>query len=427
MKALLVNSQHPDASHIGAVRAARFAAGLAHRGHKVVLLTPVFDRDQSANWRHFEKELLQRRDWSEPMLVTHPMPIDGATPRKGRRAGAVIRKATTATALVFGNGTAAARVAASRPVWRPLIEGFRPDIVWSTFGDTSNLIAARSIARLADAPWIMDLKDNWEAFVPCGLRRIVAWRFRDASRVTSNADYHARSAVRWHRRPIATIYSGVAPEMIASGDRGGTEKFRITLVGGTRGSPDLPRLLSDLQQWIERRPNDERAKIMFCYAGGSADEVTAAVRDARLTCAIDIQKYLSLTDLGRFCQEAALNCYLWDKTTFHHKLLELLACRRPVVAYPGEHEESVALARMVGGSLCLCADSIDVAAALDDAWKSWAGAPRRSVSIEVDAFSWDMMTARLETLMLEAIDERSMVPSRGDRVERRRHERVEFF
>lgn len=405
MKALLINSQHPETPHIGAVRAARFAAGLALRGHKVTLLTPTLRPEDQPTWSDLSSATLNAHDWGEPLVLTHPMKVTRLQrmKRNGELPG-VARRLLTAAALTVGNGTAGDRVAGSRPIWRPLASKFAPDIVWTTFGDTSNLAVAQSIARLSNAPWIMDIKDNWEAFLPRGLRRLVAWRFRDAAGITSNAELHARVAARWHQKRVATIYSGIAPEMIAPRDPiSSTDCFRIVLVGSTRGSRHLVPFLADLEHWIAGSQFDERQRIEFCYAGGSTGEVRAAVAEAGLSCRINVQSYLSLSDLGRLCQDAAVNCYLWEPTTFHHKLLELLACKRRVISYPGEHDESVALAHRVGGSLSRCADRRQLAAALEQVRQSCRDDSELTSSIEVAPFSWDAMTAKLESFMLEAI------------------------
>lgn len=407
MKALFVNSQHPDAPHIGAVRAARFASGLAQRGHRVVLLTPVLCTQDEGTWPTVLAATLNEHDWAEPLLLTHPARLDEGLLFRRDSIPSTVRRALTATELAFGNGTYGERVAASRPFWRPLAREFVPDIVWSTFGDTSNLRVAQSIAQLADAAWIMDIKDNWEAFLPCVLRGVVAWRFRDAAGITSNSEFHARAAARTMRGPIATIYSGVAPEMIAAGDNPfPAAAFRIVLIGSMKGDRRIAAFLRELRGWLESRPPDERERVEFCYAGSAADIVADVAQSVSLPCRIDIRRYLSLRDLGALCKSAAANCYLWDPSTFHHKLLELLACGRPVIAYPGEHDESIELARRVGGSLSPCEDGAQLRAALEKAWRSWRDGASPAKAPDVSEFSWDASAVHLERLMLDIIAER---------------------
>jgi hypothetical protein len=88
---------------------------------------------------------------------------------------------------------------------------------------------------------------------------------------------------------------------------------------------------------------------------------------------------------------------------FHHKLFELLACRRPVVSFPGEHEESVELAAEVGGDLRVCENEAALQQTLSTVWNSWRSGEtvQPSTSINVEALTWDAMAGKLETFFIE--------------------------
>ena len=65
------------------------------------------------------------------------------------------------------------------------------------------------LAKAFGCPWVLDIKDNWELYVPSGLRRLMAWRTRGWAAVTANAEFTARKANIWQRSDAAIIYSGV--------------------------------------------------------------------------------------------------------------------------------------------------------------------------------------------------------------------------
>ena len=58
--------------------------------------------------------------------------------------------------------------------------------------------------------------------------------------------------------------------------------------------------------------------------------------------------YVDTVEMARICQSALANAYIFHGQTFHHKLFELLACGRPVIAFGGELSESTALAAHLG-------------------------------------------------------------------------------
>ena len=66
-----------------------------------------------------------------------------------------------------------------RGVWAPLASAFRPEVAWGIFGNTDAWAIAQGIAREAGCPWVRDIKDQWTAFIPAPLQRLVAARYAD--------------------------------------------------------------------------------------------------------------------------------------------------------------------------------------------------------------------------------------------------------
>ncbi len=258
----------------------------------------------------------------------------------------------------------------------------------------------------------MDVKDNWDLYVPRGLRRLTAYRFRNSAGFTSNARLHANLAARWHRQPHAIIYSSIAPEMIAP--KGSTPRrdiFVLTLIGGTYQADKLGRFIVALNGWLGTLAPAERAVVEFHYAGTAAGDVGKALAALPLDCRTCIHGPLSHAALAELCQSAAANGYIWLPLTFHHKLLELMACQRPVISFPGEHAESKELARKVGGDLAACANEGELIAAFGQAFRRWQAGDGAIASVDMSAFTWDAMAAKLETFMVGIVENHPRFPA----------------
>lgn len=284
-----------------------------------------------------------------------------------------------------------------------IAEIFAPEIVWATFGTTSNLAVAQRLARRSRAKWIADLKDNADLYVPQPLRRVLARRFGDAAALTSNARLHADAARRWLGKPATVLYSGIAPGLLdrpATVDR---DKFRIALIGSVYDEARLSGFLSGLRDWIATRSPQERETIRFVYAGIASEMVAAATKRIGLDVGLRISPGLPHAELGEMCRSAAVNCYVWHPQTFHHKALELLACRRPIVSFPGEHDETRALAAEVGGSLAACADSNELGAAFDRVFATWLSGVDEKLDYREGSYSWRAAAQSLEAVMLACV------------------------
>jgi hypothetical protein len=240
------------------------------------------------------------------------------------------------------------------------------------------------------------MKDAWDWWIPSGLRTLMARRFQDMAASTANAEFNADVLARWFPTKPVVVYSGVDPEWIRS-TTVPPEEFRVMLVGGLYDQQDFLRFLSGLTTWVQGVPLADRQRISLCYAGSDAERVRPAVAELGRSIRVDVRGYLPLSDLAALCSGAAVNCYLWSPTTFHHKVVELLCSRRPIVSFPGEREESLALARQAGGSLNVCANEGDLRTALDAIWNGGlqpAGGPE-----QVQHLTWAAQADTLEAVL----------------------------
>jgi len=67
-----------------------------------------------------------------------------------------------------------------------------------------------------------------------------------------------------------------------------------------------------------------------------------------------------LADMLALCRRAMVNCYLTCDQTFHHKVVELLCCGRPILCFPADQAEALTLTQRVGGDLRSCTSPADI-------------------------------------------------------------------
>lgn len=399
---VFVNYAHPEVRHVSSMRLFFFAKAMAARGHQVVLLTGKPPAGKTVTPSATDVAgALSRHDWAVPLVLSVAGFREGS-PKSipGLPLHALLRKARTAWALVVGDGVYAQWVENAGPVIGALAESFRPDLVWATFGNTSNLVLGQSVARRAHCPWMADVKDNWNEFVPRGLRKAVASRFRDVTALTTNSRLHSDTArVCFGPKPLQVLYSGVADEFYQTRlqPRIPQENCTFALVGSTYSDAKLAAFLDSFREW---RGTSSKSGVRLAYAGSDAAKVSAAADAAGLDQATDIHGQLSLGDLATMVRQATAVCYLWEPTGFHHKLLELLVVGTPVVCYPHEHAESMVLAAQSSTPFFVCADRQELMRVFDVVLTHRNDAATEAAP---PAWTWADMCLGLETFFNETL------------------------
>lgn len=399
MRAVFVNYSHPDTSHVSALRAASFAAALTELGHQIVLLTKTLnDADRGAAVPGFRRGL-QTHDWKTPLQVGVRVPLSQPVARTAR-IGLVdpLRKAVTARDLLWNGGVYRDWVAGASRFVTVLANEFKPDVVWAIFLPTDTLVVAKQVAREALCPWIIDFKDAWRWRLPGIARGILAQRFQGADGYTANSEYSADQASPWFRRRPEVVYDGISEAFLGAGSEGETcHHQRIVLVGSVYRYEYLVEFLSGFRNWLLELSEGTRSDIEFAYAGCDGTVVAECTRHLELDrlCRVTIKGYLPLRDLARLCRRAAVNAYLWLPTGFHHKVLDLLACGRPVIAFPGEHEEAKVLAKRIGGILVICKNGQELSSCLSDVMFAPPGSRFVESAHPADEFSWQSQGTRL--------------------------------
>jgi hypothetical protein len=101
------------------------------------------------------------------------------------------------------------------------------------------------------------------------------------------------------------------------------------------------------------------------------------------------------------CRSAVANLYVCHSGTFHHKLLELLACQRPLIVCPSESEESRRLVKQVGGLLYEATTESQVSDSLALAFSQVQNLnpQARDNGSNIEEFSWPQQTLKLEAIL----------------------------
>lgn len=400
MRLLFVNYVHPDTPHVSGMRLRYFAEAMARRGHRVVLLTRTLGEADPVPTPDRVAETLETHDWSRPYhLACAPVRRWSLDRIRSRKTPRPLRQALVAWHYLAGEGLFSDWTEGTRPYWPMLAERFRPQATWGTFGNVDSWVIAQGVARQAGAPWVMDVKDGWETFIPFGFRRHLARRFAGAFGMTANSRFFGSQFERWFPHRAAVVYSGADDWWFESPEEDGNEVFRITLVGSTYGRDHLRGFVAGVGRWLLTLSEDERNSVVLTYAGQDGERVRAACEAVELPCRRELRGYVGQEALAALCRVSAVNAYIWSPATFHHKVIELLCARRPVISFPGEYEEARELAKRVGGKLAACGDSSAVAEALESLWSDRNASYGAEESLQ--EFSWRGQAERLEALFMQ--------------------------
>lgn len=405
MRAVFVNHCHPDMPHVCALRMREFAAAMAARGHRIVLLTGTLRPGDPAPAPDALPGLLAAHDWSRPFLLACPPRTAWLTSRlqAGTLPRAVSKSAVLWCYLAKG-GVFWTWTAGSRPYWRGLAETFRPEATWATFGNVDALNIARGIARLAGCPWVMDVKDYWSVYLPAPLRRTIARRYSDAAALTALSRTNLDEARGWFPQPGTVIHSGFPEAHLTPPPAAEDGVFRLMLTGSVYDDAQLGAVVDAFARWLARPGAPGVEAACFAYAGGDHARVARAAARLEGVCRVEIEPFLPLEALfARQCRSGA-NLYLRGRT-FHHKLIELLAARRPVISFPEEGPEAMAMARDAGLPLHGCADVDALCAAFAAAHAAPAG-PLPVNEAALARLTWTGQAAALEAVLARAATER---------------------
>lgn len=212
------------------------------------------------------------------------------------------------------------------------------------------------------------------------------------------------------------VYSGVAEPFYRARQAGHQDPSgtrTLLLVGGTYRRAILDQYLGAIADWLQTLSATDQARFRLRYAGADHDVVTDAAAAKGLLAVADITPAIPLDALADLVRTSFCATYLWSPHTFHHKLLELLVAGQAVVAFPGEHAESVEFAGQCDTPFAVARDR---ASLIEQLSLLWAAAPQSATRRAAPRWRWGDFADGLEAFF-EAI--LSSKHSAGDK---QRHE-----
>jgi hypothetical protein len=399
MRAIFVNHCHPDCPHVCGTRAREFANALARQGHQIVLLTETLHRDDAALDPAQLAAALEAHDWAQPFrLACRPVPAPILEALRAGRLPGPFRKLVVLYQYIRHGGMFTDWRSGSRPYWKALALHFRPDVVWGIFGNTDAWAIAQAIAREAGCPWVRDIKDQWTQFIPAPLRGLLARRFADAAGTTALSKANASNAAPWFSEVAQVVYSGVPADTLLDGGPGlpADAPLTLALIGAVYDAQSLSILVRGIERFLAAGGRDA---VRIVYAGTDGNQVTAAFRGLRDRVTLDVRGQLPYAEYWQIIRAAHLNMYVRTRHDgwWHHKIVELLAARRPILCCPGEIEEARQLVARTGGRLYNCPDPAAVAAAIGavghDPGATMAGDAAALATLSWDARSRELLAA----------------------------------
>ena len=398
MRAVFVNHCHPDMAHVCALRQRKFAEAMAARGHQIVLLTEALENQTNDVPVSELSRKLKEHNWARPFFLP-VSPLADPTLFKLRHGQLEKwqRQSVILMRYLLEDGLYGDWRKATRPYLGPLATRFKPDVIWASFGNTGVWNIAQDLAKEAHCPWVADIKDNWQNFIPKGLRRLIAARYQSATHMTTFSEGQSAEADLWFHQQKTVIYSSFDNDPKHSQESDGTV-FEILLSGSIYREERLEEFITGLEIWLKRRSGTSARPVRFSYAGNDHKRVAVAAQKLERVCSLDISGFLPIEKLIRRQNRADLNAYIRvpGAFIFHHKLFELLDADKPVLVYPEEVPESIAIATDVSGTLHSCESPEDVAKAL--------GQSETSVHRPVDReklarYSWQGQVEILEKVL----------------------------
>lgn len=397
MRAVFVNHCHPEKPHVCAVRMREFARAMAGRGHQVVLLTETLSEEERGQCPEVLAGRLAEHDWSAPFrLDIAPAGYERLSQaRRGELPGQA-GKALLSMHYLFYGGVHRDWQEGVRRCLPVLAESFQPDVVWATFGNATSWQIARDIAGESACPWVADMKDHWQSFIPAVLRRPLASRYGDAAAFTAFSDDHVATIREWFRRPGQVVYSGIDPALYPEQ---ALPAQTITLTGAVYDEADLTVLIDGIEAAVREMEAAARQEVRFYYAGYDADMVRAQTARLEKLIAVDIREQQPLGAWLEVLSGAAVNCYVKSNRTFHHKIFDLAGAGKPVLTVPPETDEARNIAVLAGVTLSGAVTAGEVAELVQ------AALSKNSPDGPVDraALSWEQRAGILEDILHSVI------------------------
>ena len=159
----------------------------------------------------------------------------------------------------------------------------------------------------------------------------------------------------------------------------------------------MHELFLSLREWLEKT---NIHGVEFCYAGNEGAIVERHSGSLKAFCERQFFGFVGVEDLARLQASATVNVYVHRGAGFfHHKVLELITARRPILSYPCETPETTRLASDAGCTLFSCKNRLEIMTAMNEI--AAGNVPPAAPGL-LSQFSWGARSKSLEQILYKA-------------------------
>jgi len=385
-----------------------FAYALSSLGHSVILLTEVH-KGQAADTYPGRK--IQKHNFSSPLyLSTEPLGHPLITALRSRSLPWGIRQAIIIYYYVIYKGVFTDWRLGTQSFLPIIAEKFKPDLIWASFGNTDCWNIAKDLAHIAHCPWIADLKDLWSGFIPKTLQKIVSRHFNDYSAITTLSQYyHSRDILKYFNAKSEVIYSGFSSNFFAADSQEKQKDIILSITGGIYNGASLEKIFEGVQLWLLGLSKKKKSQIKIVYAGNDTAIVKSATARLSKIVSVEFRGYLPIDKLRILQKNSTANLYV-KTDSYHHKLIEMLSIGRPIICFPAETEEAIAITNSTSVPFYSCKTPKEISLALDQSLK------KEIVDVANDAglknLTWEAQAIKLENLFQNIVDQNNETASK---------------
>ena len=341
-----------------------FATALSKRGHEIILFTETLDSSLTSEPVQKTGARLKKHSFDKPLYIA-AAPV-GFPLLKFLRHGRLpwgLRQLIIFWYFWRHQGVFTDWRKSSQPYLKLIADEFRPDIIWSTFGGSDCWNIARDLSGMAGCPWVADIKDNWDIFIPGPFKLPLAQIYTDAVALTTFSDFHRTRSTPFFTMEKFTLYSGLDTHVMASTPIQDGDLFQISLIGSVYNRTHLETVLQTIETWTIAEAFTGK-RVQLVYAGTAKTEVETILDRLNPSFEVALRSYLNQEDYYSLLKSSHVNMYIRNEKAFHHKVFELMAARRTVICYPAETDEVMREAKERQSPYHSCESADDILRAL---------------------------------------------------------------
>ena len=397
MKLVFVNHCHPATPHVCATRMREFAYAMTLLGHEVILLTETIPGVRAKIKPEEIKAAILAHNFNSPLyLAIEPKGHPLIKRFRDNKLPWGIRQAVVIWYFLYHKGVYTDWRTGSQSYLTAIAENFKPDLVWATFLNTDAWNIAIDLAKISKIPWVGDIKDSWQVYIPRFFRKYLANYFDSCVALSTFSHFNSIDAQKWFSSPKTVIYSGFWADHLDPTNELSMDNINISLTGGIYDNYSLNQLVQGIKIWLEGLPQYERSKVCVTYAGNDTALVSRATKKLSNLCRINLLGFISIEELKKIHQISIANLYVKINRGFHHKTIEILSAGRPIICYPKESDEVINIARATNIDLHSCSTPLEISNALSESINTKSNEVGKNKALE--ELTWNSQAKKLENL-----------------------------